>query len=75
MDNSNRLIALLQKSGLPTELPAFSLKNYLDTMLKDKKRSGSGINMVLMKQIGEVFLKVKSPHELSLAMQTALNLK
>jgi 3-dehydroquinate synthase len=75
IENSNRLIALLQKSGLPTELPAFSLNDYIDTMMKDKKRAEAGINMVLMKQIGEVFLKLKTADELSLAMQTALNLK
>lgn len=75
IENSNRLIALLQKSGLPTEIPAFSLNDYIDTMMKDKKRAEAGINMVLMKQIGEVFLKVKTADELSLAMQTALNLK
>lgn len=73
--NTDRLLTLLKRSGLPTELPAFTLNDYIVTMLKDKKRAEAGINMVLMKQIGEVFLKVKTEDELRLAMNTALNIK
>jgi len=74
IENANRLIKLLKKSGLPTELPVFPLKDYIDVMLKDKKRSNAGIKMVLMKQIGEVLLEVKNSEELNAALKTEFKL-
>ena len=73
-ENANRLIELLKKSGLPTELPIFPLKDYVDVMLKDKKRVDAGIKIVLMKQIGEVFLEVKNAEELNAALNTEFKL-
>jgi len=74
IEDANRLITLLEKSGLPTKLPVFPLKDYIDVMLKDKKRADAGIKMVLMKKIGEVLLMVKNADELNAALKTEFNL-
>jgi len=74
-DSSNSLLKLLKKTGLPCDLPVFPLSDYINVMLKDKKRAESGINMVLMKQVGEVCLEVKSAEDLSAAFKTEFNLE
>ncbi len=74
-ESSNKLIELLEKSGLPTNLPIFKLNDYINAMLKDKKRAEAGINMVLMKQIGEVCLKIKSADDLKEAFKSEFKLE
>ena len=51
-----RLAALLQKYGLPVSDPA-DCKTAAEGAFTDKKSSGSGINIVLLREIGDSFTK------------------
>lgn len=55
-DQLSRLLALLQRAGLPQKLPpAISMERLMKAVLQDKKRDGSSIKMVLPeKTIGTV---------------------
>jgi 3-dehydroquinate synthase len=56
-DDVRRIEALITSAGLPVTAPSFKAGDYMHAMLKDKKKSGSTLNFVLLKQIGEVFLQ------------------
>jgi len=60
-----RIESLISSCGLPVRAPVFPVADYMDAMLKDKKKSGSTINCVLLRRIGEVFLYPVSPELLS----------
>lgn len=51
-----RLMSLLKKFGLPTRDSA-PLKDYLQYTAADKKRKGENIDVVLLKKIGEAYVK------------------
>ena len=51
----DKMTALIQKAGLPTEVPeSMSVNQIIDTMKLDKKARGGNIEMVLPKSIGEM---------------------
>ena len=54
-DITGRVTAVLKKYSLPTQTE-FSIRELTDAMLRDKKRSSSGINLVLPTKIGECIL-------------------
>lgn len=54
-DITGRVAAVLKKHSLPTQTE-FSIRELTDAMLRDKKRSSSGINLVLPTKIGECIL-------------------
>jgi 3-dehydroquinate synthase len=56
-DDVKRIEALITDAGLPVTAPSFKAADCMHAMLKDKKKSGSTLNFVLVKQIGEVFLQ------------------
>jgi len=51
-----RVESLLRAAGLPLILPPFPADDYVNAMMKDKKKTGSSVNFVLPRRIGEVFL-------------------
>lgn len=71
---SDHLIALLEKTALPVDLPEFSLSDYIDVMLKDKKRDAGGVKMVLMKRIGKVCTELKTADQLTAALKESIGM-
>ncbi len=61
-----RITNLIQAAGLPATVPPFSVADYTNAMLKDKKKSGSTLNFVLVKQVGEVCLSPVSQDQLEI---------
>jgi 3-dehydroquinate synthase len=59
-----RLIALLARAGLPTELPAFPRRAYLATMSSDKKKQGGQIRFVALREIGRAETVPLCPSEI-----------
>ena len=59
-----RIDALIRAAGLPVDIPPFPVSDYMHAMLKDKKKTGSIINFVLMRRIGDVFLQPVAQDEL-----------
>lgn len=55
LNEYKRLVALLEKCGLPTQVPD-SVKDYVAFIGKDKKGDGDVINWVLLEQIGKAAL-------------------
>ncbi|MDY6854273.1 MAG: 3-dehydroquinate synthase [Thermodesulfobacteriota bacterium] len=60
-----RIKALVQRTGLPTELPKFSKEEYARAMKMDKKIGSSGVKFVLTEDIGRVIFKTISTEEVS----------
>ena len=54
-DNADRICRLLQKYDLPTTCD-FTTTDLCQVILKDKKRSGQTINLVIPKRIGDTYL-------------------
>ena len=67
--------ALLEQYGLPAALPSFPLDDYIASMLKDKKKSGDSIQMVLMHEIGKVVLEKISVSNLQQAFRDLFSLR
>jgi len=67
-----RVERLIHLAGLPFELPFFSASDYVDAILKDKKKSAGTVNMVFFKAIGSVFLRAVSAGELFEIMSNML---
>jgi 3-dehydroquinate synthase len=61
---AERLVALLQRAGLPTELPAFERRAYLAALRVDKKRQDARIRFVVLKGIGEADTLPLLPEEI-----------
>lgn len=59
-----RLEDLIARAELPTELPNFSRKVYLDALRVDKKRVGSKIGYVVLRAIGRSDVVELSPAEI-----------
>jgi 3-dehydroquinate synthase len=59
-----RLEALLQRAGLPTELPQFARKAYLDALRVDKKKQDERIRFVVLRRIGEAETRPLTPEEI-----------
>ncbi len=49
---AERIIALVERSGLPAELPDFPRKAYLSAIRVDKKRRGTRIRYIVLREIG-----------------------
>lgn len=61
---ADRLEALLQRIGLPTELPGFARADYLRALLSDKKRRGARIHFVALREIGLAETRLLTPAQL-----------
>ena len=61
---AERLEALLQRAGLPTELPRFERRAYLDALRVDKKKQDSRIHYVVLRQIGKAETRAMTPQEI-----------
>lgn len=46
---------IVEACGLPVEPPDLAIDEWLDPMLRDKKRSGDGVRLVLGRRAGEIF--------------------
>ena len=70
-ETAQRIISLLRQFGLPiwTEVPADILYTYT---LSDKKRSGSSINLILPRKIGQCDIRPTSLEELRLLLKAGL---
>ncbi len=55
-DEQIRLKQLIQRAGLPTEMPSLNVEGIIQAMTHDKKILGSRIKFVLPKSIGDVFI-------------------
>jgi 3-dehydroquinate synthase len=54
-DELERLVSLIKKAGLPTEIPdSLDVNRIIDTMKLDKKARVGKIEMVLPRKIGEM---------------------
>jgi 3-dehydroquinate synthase len=71
-EDVDRIDSLITAVGLPAAIPPFPLTDYLQAMLKDKKKTGSIINVVLMKRIGDVFLRPVAQEQLQAFLSGAL---
>lgn len=52
-DDTERIVALLTRLGLPVDLPKFGAGEYTDVLWHDKKVSEGGLNFVFNRGIGE----------------------
>lgn len=59
-----RLVAMLARAGLPTELPAFSRRAYLDALSADKKKRDERIRFVALRAIGRAETVPLLPEEI-----------
>ncbi len=71
-EDVDRIDSLITAVGLPVAIPPFPVSDYLQAMLKDKKKTGSIINVVLMKRIGDVFLRPVAQEQLQAFLSGAL---
>lgn len=61
---SSRLVALLTRAGLPTELPDFPRRAYLQALRVDKKKREARIRFVALRGIGRVEIVPLLPGEI-----------
>ena len=61
---ADRIAALLEKYGLKTQTD-LPVSQIVHNMAFDKKRTANGINLILLKKIGESFIKPSSPDEVN----------
>ena len=61
---AERMIALVERSGLPAELPDFPRKAYLSAIRVDKKRRGSRIRYIVLREIGRAEGVTLTPAEI-----------
>lgn len=66
-----RLVALLARAGLPTELPAFPHRAYLAAVSSDKKRRDERIRFVALRSIGRAEAVPLRPEEILPASERA----
>jgi 3-dehydroquinate synthase len=69
------LIALLESAGLPVQIPSLERDSFMAAIQKDKKRARGTIRMVLMKNIGEVFVEEISAEKLDSALKDNLQIQ
>lgn len=63
-EDVERIEDLIRAARLPVKVPTFSAGEYIQAMQKDKKKTGTEINFVLLKSIGEVFLQPVTEEQL-----------
>lgn len=63
-DVALRIRSLVSRAGLPTDVPAFPVRDYIGAMLRDKKKAGSTVKFVLPRAVGDVFLRPFTPGQL-----------
>jgi 3-dehydroquinate synthase len=68
---AERVTALCEELGLPTELPDYSRKAYLDALRVDKKMSDSRIDFVALRRIGKAQTVSLAPNEILRPMRRA----
>ncbi|MBF0323132.1 MAG: 3-dehydroquinate synthase, partial [Magnetococcales bacterium] len=56
-DDTQRILALLQRAGLPTKAPHFPAASYLDAMARDKKVQDGRIRFILIEKIGQAIVR------------------
>jgi 3-dehydroquinate synthetase len=61
---AHRLESLLQRFGLPTELPDHPRKAYLDALRVDKKSRNARIRYIVLRRIGRADAVDLSPAEI-----------
>jgi len=61
---ADRLEALLQRAGLPTELPPIARKAYLSALRVDKKKQDRRIHFVVLRRIGAADTEPLTPEEI-----------
>ena len=71
-EDVGRIDALIKAAGLPVAIPPFPVSDYLQAMLKDKKKTGSILNVVLMRRIGDVCLQPVVQDQLQAFLSDAL---
>ena len=59
-----RLVALLARAGLPTELPPFPRRAYLEAIAADKKRKDAHVRFVVLRTIGSADAVLLRPEEI-----------
>ena len=66
-EEAKRLESLIEKAGLPvsTDIPMSAI---YDSLLKDKKRAGTKIHFILLKELGEAFIHSLELSELKAAL-------
>lgn len=55
---SETIKKVLEKYNLPYKMPKVKMEDILETIDLDKKGNSSGINLILLKKIGEAFIKM-----------------
>lgn len=65
---------LIERAGLPTQLPVFPAGRYVQVMQKDKKKSAGMIRMVLPTRIGAVTVREVSPEALRVILKKTFHL-
>jgi len=60
-DEANRVIALIEKSGLPVSAEGVKIEEIMEAMKVDKKAAAGKVRFVLMNSIGSVSLKSDIP--------------
>ncbi|RIK91060.1 MAG: 3-dehydroquinate synthase, partial [Proteobacteria bacterium] len=61
---ADRIEALLQRAGLPTEPPALPRRAYLDALRVDKKRQDAHVRFVVLRALGEADVVPLTPAEI-----------
>jgi 3-dehydroquinate synthase len=61
---TDRLVALLRRAGLPTELPVFPRRAYLQALRVDKKKREAKIRFVALRGIGRAETVPLLPREI-----------
>jgi 3-dehydroquinate synthase len=59
-----RIEGIIKAARLPVTAPTFSAGEYIQSMQKDKKKTGTELNFVLLESIGEVFLQPVAEEQL-----------
>ena len=59
--DSDRLRALLERAGLPTQAPPLGAERYLALMARDKKVEGGALRLVLLEALGKAIIRSDVP--------------
>ena len=68
---ADRIEALCERIGLPTDLPSFDRKAYLEILRVDKKRRESRIRYIVLRGIGRAETALLTPAEILPPRRTA----
>ena len=67
----DRLRALLERAGLPTQAPPLGAERYLQLMARDKKVEGGTLRLVLLPALGHAVIRGDIPQEVLHALLAA----